>query len=75
MKPLYLRVFHRVVAVYKTLALVCGLHRVKGISLVKRQLLDFNNCQACKLTHVTEASPQKPPAKATDNGDTGELLP
>ena len=75
MKPFYLRVFHRVGVVHKTLALVCGFYRVKGISLVKGQPLDFTDCQPWKLTQVTEANPQKPPAIATDNGDTGELLP
>ena len=73
-EPLYLRVLHRRVS-FETLALVFGLHRVKGISLFECQSFNSNMHHSEKLTQVTEAKPQNPPAIATDNGEVGDWLP
>ena len=73
-EPLYLGVFHRGVPL-EALALVFGFYGVKGISLTKGQPFSHNPYHLQKLTQVTEAKPQKPPAIATDKGEVGELLP
>lgn len=73
-EPLYLRVFHRGVSL-KALALVFRFHGVKRVSLTKGQPRSVNLYNPQKLTQVTDAKPQKPPAIATDKGDVGELLP
>ena len=73
-EPLNLRVFHRGVSL-ETLALVFGFYGVKGVSLADGQLFGVDLYHPQELTQVTEAKPQKPPAMATDKGETGELLP
>ena len=73
-EPLYLRVFHNSVSL-EALALVFGFDGIKGISLAKGQPFLIFLYHLYRLTQVTEAIPQTPPAIATDKGEVGELLP